>query len=748
MNEERTNEEVNRQPKRTYSFAFSLPGKCTRQTTSTKTKHHTMAFGEVIDLLSSEDEAPLHAPSVAKPIAKTVAAKDGFHYLSDDFDTTVHLNDSWAERASKRRKLSPPPVDEDSVPSLPKLPKSRNTVTAAQNAFKTKEQDGRCWKEVEGSDPIVFTSSAHAETTASRAERRAIDGLSAHGDDSDDSLPADILCASERDTNAASALSERTTALLAILSKSPPRRKPSNIRRPAGDKIDKGKTRAKSSVDNRNSTPPEDEKGTQAKPVKASRKPKLTEEEKAAKAREKEREKEARKEQKEKEKEEDKEKKRLEKEEKAKEKRIAADLAEVNKSKLDKKDSTPEMIVHLPASIAGQSVDTQIREFLRNLGIDATLYQSPIPNVIRWRRKMKAKWNPELDLWEPLEYMQIENERHVMCILSAKEFVALAMVQYEDQDVETHVARLKSAYENCIPIYLIEGLQIWMRKNRTAENRAYQAKVLSQAQANEAQTKRKKAPVEIVDEDMIEDALLRLQVMNGCLVHHTMTSVETAEWVANFTQHISTIPYRHASPYPFASHSFPAYPPPLHLPSHFPLTVTHETQNPTHEPRILLLHGIRPGENRRGQRRHLCQDAPGSRPRHPPHRLRHCIRVSERRSSGQGLSETRSPRAGRFAGRVLSFLPLLSTHTGLAWCSSWRADPCEITEISKPQRRAHGPQNRPRDQSEAVQGFHRDGSGVDGCVTLDFRPTYLPTYLSYPSSSSYLLTHSCSLAGR
>ena len=162
---------------------------------------------------------------------------------------------------------------------------------------------------------------------------------------------------------------------------------------------------------------------------------------------------------------------------------------------------------------------------------------------------MKARWNPELDYWEPLEYMQIENERHVLCIMSAKEFVALAIAQNEEQDVETHVAKLKSAYENSIPIYLIEGLQIWMRKNRTAENRAYQAKVLSQAQADDTsagnQPKRRKAPVEIIDEDMIEDALLRLQVMNGCLVHHTMTTVETAEWVANFTQHISTIPYRY-----------------------------------------------------------------------------------------------------------------------------------------------------------------------------------------------------------
>ena len=511
-----------------------------------------MPSGEVIDLLSSEDEAPLRAPSVAKPIAKTIAAKGDFLYLSDDFDTTVHLDDSWAESASKRRKISPPSDDE----LLPNLHISRKPMVSKQSGFKGKAQNEHGWKAIEESDPIVFTSSAYAETTASRAKRREIDALSTHGDDSDESLPDDILSASLRATTGASTLSERTTALLATLSQSPPRRKSSNTRKTSGDKVDKAKARAIGSVDDRNSTGPVGGKDTQTKPAKTSRKPKLTDGEKAAKAREKEKEKEAKRQQKEKGKEEDKEKKRLEKEEKAKEKRIAADLAEVNKSKMDKKDSTPEMIVHLPASMNGQSVDIQIREFLKNLGVDATLYQSPIPNVIRWRRKMKAKWNPELDHWEPLECMQIENEKHVMCIMSAKEFVALAMVQHEEQDVETHVARLKNAYDDCIPIYLIEGLQLWMRKNRTAENRAYQAKVLSQAQADEAPTggqpRRKNAQVEIVDEDMIEDALLRLQIMNGCLVHHTMTSVETAEWVANFTQHISTIPYRY-SPLPHSA---------------------------------------------------------------------------------------------------------------------------------------------------------------------------------------------------
>lgn len=57
-------------------------------------------------------------------------------------------------------------------------------------------------------------------------------------------------------------------------------------------------------------------------------------------------------------------------------------------------------------------------------------------------------------------------------------------------------------------------------------------------------SRRKKAPEVRVDEDLIEDALLQLQVLNNCLIHHTATSHDSAEWIANFTQHISLIPYK------------------------------------------------------------------------------------------------------------------------------------------------------------------------------------------------------------
>ena len=520
-----------------------------------------MAFGEVIDLLSTDDEAPLQPPKPSHGVTVTNGANSDFHFLSDDFDSTI-----LSQASSKRRKLSPSLSSENDLATSPRLPVTSKGPSSIKAISRGKAQARQKYAPIDGSDPIVFTSSIGTGTTASRANRRAIHTISSLGEDSDGSLPEDLLSAPLKASNAASVLSERTAALLASLSQPTQCMKPHDARKASENKpASKAKSRSQPSVDRRKSTGPEDDPGKVAEDVRSQKKRKLTREGRDVKAREKERAKAAKargkenvralsKEQKAKDKEEEQERKRIQKEDKAREKRIAADLAEVNKSKLDKKDSTPEMIVDLPASIDGQSVDTQIREFLKNLGIDAMLYQSSIPNIVRWRRKMKVRWNAEMDRWEPMERMEIHEEKYVMCLMSAKEFVALAMMRNVDEDVETHVTKLKSAYEDCVPIYMIEGLHTWMRKNRTAENRAYQERVNSLGQsntdgvpaANQQASKKKKTAAEFVDEDIIEDALLRLQVMDGCLVHHTNTSVETAEWVANFTQHISTIPYRSA----------------------------------------------------------------------------------------------------------------------------------------------------------------------------------------------------------
>ena len=527
--------------------------------------YFVMPPSEFIDLsLSTDDEAPLRpSPGHGGKVASKAPVGTRFRSLQDNLDATVSLDDNTAPR-SKRRKISPPP-DVQKIglvlgPAVLGSPESTTKRVQEENSAKEPSS-------------IISTSQDH-QSAPLKGLMSAVEPASLITDDSDDSFPEDVIHDRTSQAKQRPLLSERTTALLASFDKPTKRKKVKSAGQRSKEKTVGSRTH--------DSVYSEDEESnlegnSRPKVAKSSTTVKLTSAEKAARVEERDilrnanqaRKAKERKEEQERKrllKEEEQEKKRLLKEEKAREKQKNAALAEVNKSKLDKKITGPEMIVDLPASIDGHGVDTQIREFLKNLKIEATSYQSPLPNLIKWRRKVKSRYNEEKGHWEPIQPMEIEDEKHVMCLMSAHEFVALALADSHQQDgqgVEAHVAKFKNEFDGYKPIYLIEGLAAWMRKNKATFNRAYQAAVLNQMDSLEdsapggsqkSTVRRKKPAQEYVDADMIEDALLRLQVMNACLVHHTAIPVETAEWVANFTQHISTIPSRYVIQY-FSSSS-------------------------------------------------------------------------------------------------------------------------------------------------------------------------------------------------
>lgn len=256
------------------------------------------------------------------------------------------------------------------------------------------------------------------------------------------------------------------------------------------------------------------------------------------------------------EREESKEQRRLENEK-------AAALAEVNKVRTDKKVSTPEMIVDLPSSM-NPSVRLQVEALLDDLNVQHYPYNSPVNNVVKWRRKVRARFNEDEGYWEPIPVERVEPEKHSMVLMPAAEFVELALGA-KGSDLEAHVLQMQKHYESDQLVYMIEGLTPWMRKNRNVRNRQFQSAVRSAGADAEADAaaaaaanapppssqapsgrrrKDPKPPPVYIDEDQVEDALLQLQVAHGVIIHHTAAPIETAQWVANFTQHISTIPYK------------------------------------------------------------------------------------------------------------------------------------------------------------------------------------------------------------
>ncbi|KAL2821467.1 ERCC4 domain-containing protein [Aspergillus granulosus] len=560
---------------------------------------------EVINLLSSTPPPPAntHEPSSFRKFHSSPPASADLRVLSDDFDVPEFTNDAGDgfKPPPKRRRLTPEPVRTAGVPGLRDIDlRTPNTKTLFLFSDEivpssTGPKDAsRPSAFVLDSDPIVFTSSAPEPTSKSPSPRKDKGYKPTTADE-------DILTGF-RNNNRGNTFRDNSGALRGSGKRGPcwrenieecsdPIRLPdpcelfdfqdennfvgpglgsefssrtANLLANLGDRS--GTTVRTNSKPSQKHTIDLDEDDSDELPEPQSRKPKKATTttkrsivDKEAKAKERE----ATKAQRDREKQLEKERKLKAKEEKAKEKQLAADIAHVNKLKVDKKDSTPEMIVDLATSFQSTSVGNQAVEYMQRLGVEHTFFDSPITNIVKWRRKMKARFNDTLRHWEPC-VPYIREEEHVLCLVTAQEFVNMVTsalgsdTPYAPSELEVHVLRIKSAHPNCVIIYLIEGLTAWMRKNANSRNRAYQAEFrrhLDEAQgssttstaSSSTSTRRKKAnkpEVPPIDDDTVEDALLSLQVTHQCLIHHTVAAPESAEWIKNFTEHISTVPYR------------------------------------------------------------------------------------------------------------------------------------------------------------------------------------------------------------
>ncbi|KAF4981362.1 hypothetical protein FZEAL_2792, partial [Fusarium zealandicum] len=230
--------------------------------------------------------------------------------------------------------------------------------------------------------------------------------------------------------------------------------------------------------------------------------------------------------------------KRQAKEAKIREKERNAALAEVNKLRTDKKVSTPEMMVDIPSSL-NPTITTQLGAMLEPFDVQFESWDSPVDNVIKWRRKVRSRYNDDLGLWEPIPF-RLEEEKHALVVMAADEFVKLAI----DDQVTSHVTKMERHFATHQIIYLLEGLIPWMRKNRNLRNRQFTSRVRAQDPSTSTAGRRNKPTEGYVPEETIEDALLQLQIEHDVLIHHTTIPLETAEWIFTFTQHVSTIPYR------------------------------------------------------------------------------------------------------------------------------------------------------------------------------------------------------------
>ena len=542
---------------------------------------------EVIDLISSdpplpERPRPQYVPKPTRQASVGLAANSG----PDSIDISGFDSDDFLDKPAKKRRVSDekrsPPRHRNAVQGPSPLRKLLATSTnngLSHLPANSKLQTKYPRRDVEESDPIVFTSSAPELSTKqnsawSKPNHGQADVITLDDDDDDFGMSRvngstsrgkrdeiqefsdpygfaeiedDFVLSDPVVSASASIFSSKTAALLSTLNAASKETKAKS-----GSRTQKSKGATMIATVAGDFSDEVDEPAEPRRPAKKSNK--LTTEEKEARAK-------ARadaKAQKDLERQLEKERKQKLKEEKAKEKQLAADIAEVNKLKVDKKDSIAEMILDLSRSLEDTSVGNQAVEFMKRLKVEHHFFTGPIPNVIKWRRKMNARYNEEVGHWEPAPFHILE-EKHVLCLVPAEDFVDMVVEPPPDEEresLEVHVMKVKRAHPGCTIIYLIEGLRVWMQKNSNSRNRAYVAEVRRQYEPEPAQSqestaprrgrksKRKPETTPPVDDDTIEDALLALQVTHSCLIHHTAAPPESAEWIKNFTEHVSTHLYR------------------------------------------------------------------------------------------------------------------------------------------------------------------------------------------------------------
>ena len=542
---------------------------------------------EVIELLSSSSPPRSPASLKAGPVSLVTkpATSTAFNFDLDDFDNTGSI-DFIIDRPPKRPRLDSKPssapkadsslkvvrdvdFDDSSDDDLLADLKRHTTTTFSQSPKKQSN-------EVEVIDEIIFSSSApeRLHTEKKKSKDAGIAGKSLLADLFDDDLDiAPIISSQPAHTD----YDHKTANLLASLA---PRRGDCTSAR---IHLSKSKPSEKIPKNKANATAADDIEFSSS-PIKPRTKisSKLPEAEKAARAAERAAQRLSSKADKESAKEAEKARKQLEKEQKEKDKQKAADLAEVNKSRTNKKDATPEMILEMSSFLKYSSVGNQVEKRMDNVQVEVNyideeinltdgVEQEQYGSIITWRRKVKSTYNDEDDQWEPTSRCRIVKEKHVLIHLPAGDFAAVAAVsrsgsgtsivrteQEMKANLDAYFLAIRRRFGDCIPVYLLEGLRSWLKKNENTKNRAYTAAVRAQMLQTNTESsvseqrgrKRKKPPSELLDlshitSDIIDDLLLHLQLTHQpVLIYHTPTPTDSASQISALTQHLATRPYR------------------------------------------------------------------------------------------------------------------------------------------------------------------------------------------------------------
>ncbi|CDZ96279.1 EME1, MMS4 [Phaffia rhodozyma] len=234
----------------------------------------------------------------------------------------------------------------------------------------------------------------------------------------------------------------------------------------------------------------------------------------------------------------------------------------VNKLRTDKTEAFRELLVELsaPSQNSSSSIHHLIPE-LEQAIIERHSSLSFFPfqraNVIRFRRRLRARYDELLKRFLPLEAEEIVPETTALIYLSTPELVSL--VREDDLlDLPRELRKELGLGIKAQVMICVQGFNGWARKYRNRENREFAAMIRGRLEAPPDEmtgrrtgragrkTNRVGTATEVTDvtPEMIEKALVRLQIAESCFLMHSETDSQMLEGIISTVGDVAIRPYK------------------------------------------------------------------------------------------------------------------------------------------------------------------------------------------------------------
>jgi crossover junction endonuclease EME1 len=207
-----------------------------------------------------------------------------------------------------------------------------------------------------------------------------------------------------------------------------------------------------------------------------------------------------------------------------------------------RKEACPELITYLSPTLP-DTLHDEVINFIEPLGIDTREWTTSTMDVIKFVRKVSSEWDEEGSMFRPCDEYK-KDEEWIIHWMKADKFIDLVCNDQTGLALRFHLEKLKNVIHGNKILIILEGLGAFLAKARTARNRAHDTAVRNQ-RGEESRYRKDDQQFQYVSEEIVENALIEMQLVHEIRIVQTAAIPESAEWISILATDIASIPYRY-----------------------------------------------------------------------------------------------------------------------------------------------------------------------------------------------------------